>query len=62
MVSRSNYSKSALTHRLFFGFSVKGLLFTPLTILLELNFALNFLAVFTAPIVDPLAIFAGQFD
>jgi hypothetical protein len=34
----------------------------PTTMLGELNFTLNQLLIFTAPIVDPVAGLAGQFD
>jgi len=34
---------------------MSGILFTPLTKLLELNFSLNFFTVFIAPVVGPLA-------
>ena len=34
---------------------MNGLFFAPLAKLLELNFALNFFAVFAGPIISPLA-------
>ncbi len=36
-----------------------GLLFAPLAVFFELDFALYPLAIFATPVVDPLAIFAG---
>jgi hypothetical protein len=36
--------------------------FAPLAILFELDFALDFLLVFAAPVVDAFAFTAGQFD
>jgi hypothetical protein len=47
---------------LFFSFDVGSLFFAPFTKLLELNFALNFTAVFTAPVVNSFTGFAGQLD
>ena len=38
------------------------MLFAPTAVFFELNFALNELAVFAAPIVDPLANGASEFD
>jgi len=35
--------------------------FTPLAMLLEINFPLNFFFVFAAPVIDSFAFFAGQF-
>ena len=39
-----------------------GTLLAPLTILLELNLALNFFLVFTAPVVNAFAVLTGQFN
>ena len=36
-------------------------LFAPLAILLELNLALNFLFVFTGPVINAFALITGQF-
>jgi hypothetical protein len=41
---------------------VDSLFLAPLTILLELNLALNFLLVLAAPVINALAILTGQFD
>jgi hypothetical protein len=44
---------------LFFYFCVVDLFLAPFAILLELDFALNFFLIFPAPVIHPLAGFAG---
>lgn len=41
---------------------MSGIFLTPLAILFELDFALHALAIFPAPVVDPFAGPASQFD
>lgn len=41
---------------------MRCLLLAPLAPFFELNFALNFFAVFGGPVVDPFALRAGKFD
>ena len=41
---------------------MNGVLLAPFAKLFELNFALNFLLVLAAPVVDPFALGTGQFD
>lgn len=40
---------------------MQSLFLAPLTILLESNLALNFLFIFTAPVINAFAILTGQF-
>ncbi len=47
---------------LFLPLLVNRLLFAPLAKLLELNFALNFFAIFAGPVVRPFALSAGKSD
>ena len=48
--------------KLFFGFFVNCAFLTPLAKLPQFDLALHAFAILTAPIVDPLAILASQFD
>jgi hypothetical protein len=41
---------------------MSGMFLTPAAMLFETDFALHQFAVFAAPIIDPLAIGAGEFD
>lgn len=61
---QSNFEKEIirLVGGLFLGFFVGGILFAPLAILFELDFALHLLPVLPAPVVDALAAPARQFD
>ena len=53
--SRENSKIKQKPRILLLGFDMKSVLFAPLTIFLELNFALNLLLVFTRPVINPLA-------
>ncbi len=46
---------------LFLRFLVNGALHTPITKLLELNFSLNFLFIFLAPVVGSFTLRTGEF-
>jgi len=41
---------------------VRGVLLAPAAVFFERDFALNFLFIFAAPVINALAIAAGQFD
>ena len=54
-------AKISIPKELLFGFFVRQLLFTPLTIFLQLDFSSDEFLIFAGPIVDTLAFGAGQF-
>jgi len=59
---QEKYPQTKSSQRLLFGFFVGCIFLAPFAKFLELNFALNFLSIFSGPVIYSLTSFTGQFD